>query len=240
MSKPTSNLADSAFDSLKQRIVDGSYSPNQKLVISSLAREFSVSTIPVREALAKLNAVNLVIYVPNQGYRVAPRISTTHTTNIDKQSSKDKHKSPTTDLPRPIAIKQALAIFSDPWAFAVLEELFFGVRRFDDFQRNLNISRSVLTRRLRHLQEQKIIDRERYSTRPERFEYRLTDRGRDMYPIFVSLQQWGERWLGGGGAEKLTLIHKPCGHKLEIEIACSHCREQVMAVDVRYELTDED
>lgn len=230
------NLSDTAFESIKNRILNGTYKADQKLVISRLAKEFGVSTIPIREALARLNAEELVGYKANQGYRVAisktttdPTLSNTDATEIDS----------TTDLPRPAAVKQTLEIFSDPWAFAVLEELFFGVRRFDDFQKNLKISRSVLTRRLKHLAKQQVIERRRYQTRPDRFEYRLTDRGRDMYPIFVSLKQWGEKWLDGGSTDKLRLVHKPCNKDLDVETVCAHCQKAVNAVDVSYELSQD-
>eukprot|EP00456_Euglypha_rotunda_P025944 TRINITY_DN20917_c0_g1_i1.p2 TRINITY_DN20917_c0_g1~~TRINITY_DN20917_c0_g1_i1.p2 ORF type:complete len:130 (+),score=32.85 TRINITY_DN20917_c0_g1_i1:96-485(+) len=113
-------------------------------------------------------------------------------------------------LHRPVAIARVLDIFSDAWSFAVLQEAFFGVRRFDDFQQNLSISRSVLTQRLKHLVNQKILERRRYSTRPARYEYRLTERGRDMYPIFVAFRQWGERWLDKVDSEIGRAVQQEC------------------------------
>lgn len=148
-----------------------------------------------------------------------------------------KQESEKTDqaLPRPVAVQRTLDIFSDPWSFAVLQELFFGVRRFDDFQRNLGISRSVLTRRLRHLEEQEIIKRQLYCTRPDRYEYRLTARGRDMYPIFAAIRQWGEHWLEDAKTPQLQLIHNSCGHKLKIKLLCAECHQEVQANDMHYE-----
>ena len=134
--------------------------------------------------------------------------------------------------PRPVAVGKALEIFSDNWSFAVLQELFFGVRRFDDFQRNLNISRSVLTRRLRHLENQEIISRYQYSTRPKRSEYRLTERGIDMYPIFVLLKSWGEKWLEDAQTKNLDLIHTDCGQSLKVEVSCTSCQQEVTARNV--------
>lgn len=137
-------------------------------------------------------------------------------------------------VPRPVAVERTLEIFSDEWAFAVLQECFFGVRRFDDFQRNLAISRSVLTRRLNHLVKQKIVERRLYSSRPPRYEYRLTERGHDMYPIFVAFRQWGERWLKLGNAPGLRLTHIPCKHELHLKMSCAHCARDLAARDVRY------
>jgi len=104
---------------------------------------------------------------------------------------------------RPYAVRKTLDIFRDKWSFEVLQELFHGVRRFDQFQENLKISRSVLTRRLKHLAAKSIISREVYQERPRRFEYRLTARGVDMYAIFLMLRQWGERWLEAGKNESV-------------------------------------
>lgn len=137
---------------------------------------------------------------------------------------------------RPEAVERALEIFNDSWAFAVLQELFFGVRRFDDIQRNLQISRSVLTRRLKHLEDQQIIFKQLYNTRPDRYEYRLTDRGIDMYPIFVLLRQWGEKWLPNVAESDVKLTHKTCKKALTMVLSCEHCGDPVSARDVGYKV----
>lgn len=135
---------------------------------------------------------------------------------------------------RPAAVARALEIFSDSWSFAVLQELFYGVRRFDDFQKNLCISRSVLSRRLRHLVAQGIISRTVYQQRPERSEYRLTPSGRDMYAIFILLRDWGERWIDGAGEGDPVLIHLPCEQELAPVLICSHCQRPIDAHDVAH------
>ena len=124
---------------------------------------------------------------------------------------------------RPYAVRKTLDIFRDKWSFEVLQELFHGVRRFDQFQENLKISRSVLTRRLKHLAAKSIISREVYQERPRRFEYRLTARGVDMYAIFLMLRQWGERWLEAGKRDVPALVHTACGRDLVPLLICSHC-----------------
>jgi DNA-binding HxlR family transcriptional regulator len=139
---------------------------------------------------------------------------------------------------RPAAVRRALEIFSDPWSFAVLQEAFFGVHRFEDFQRNLAISRSVLAKRLAHLVGHGVLERVRYQQRPDRFEYRLTDRGREMYPIFVSLREWAERWLDDIGGPDLRLVHGPCGNETHPRLVCDHCHEEIRAEHMRYELRD--
>ncbi|HEX4110766.1 MAG TPA: helix-turn-helix domain-containing protein [Solirubrobacteraceae bacterium] len=136
---------------------------------------------------------------------------------------------------RPAAVRQALEVFRDPWSFAVLQEAFFGVRRFDELQRNLGISRSVLTRRLGHLVENGVLERRRYQRRPDRYEYRLTARGLDMYPIFLALRTWGERWLENRAMPGPRLIHERCDHVTAPQMVCDHCGETIRAHDVRYE-----
>lgn len=137
---------------------------------------------------------------------------------------------------RPEAVRRALRVFSDPWSFAVLQEAFFGVRRFDQIQRNLGISRTVLAKRLRHLVEHEILERDLYQRRPDRFEYRLTDRGREMYPIFVALMRWGERWLDGTPSPRVELVHAPCGQVSRPRTTCDRCGEEIHARDMRYEV----
>ncbi|NHN39021.1 helix-turn-helix transcriptional regulator [Pseudomaricurvus alcaniphilus] len=139
-------------------------------------------------------------------------------------------------IPRPIAVQRTLAIFSDPWSFSVLQELFFGVRKFDDFQRNLGISRSVLARRLKHLEQEQIIGRHLYSDRPKRYEYKLTERGRDMYPIFIALRRWGETWLDNAATPELKLVHKTCGHELIPSLDCAACQKEIKAEDIAYQV----
>src|SRR5437588_10055882 len=92
------------------------------------------------------------------------------------------------------SVARTLGLVGEWWTLLVLRDSFRGVRRFDDFQRNLGIARNVLADRLATLVEAGILERRRYQERPERFEYRLTDKGRDLYPVIVTLMQWGDRW----------------------------------------------
>jgi DNA-binding HxlR family transcriptional regulator len=154
----------------------------------------------------------------------------------DEETIEALEQSPKVPAARPAAVRGAVEIFSDPWSFAVLQEAFFGVRRFDQLQRNLGISRGILAKRLRHLVKHEILERRRYQRRPDRFEYRLTDRGREMYPIFLELMRWGERWLDTDGAPKLHLLHVRCGQPSRPHTVCDRCGEPVRAEEMRYEL----
>jgi DNA-binding HxlR family transcriptional regulator len=118
----------------------------------------------------------------------------------------------------------------------VLREAFFGVRKFEDFQHNLTISRSVLTKRLKHLVEHGIFERRCYQSRPPRYEYRLTEKGRSMYSIMVALMEWGDRWLDEGEGPPLLLVHGRCGHRTSGEVVCTHCHEPLEGREMSYML----
>jgi DNA-binding HxlR family transcriptional regulator len=91
------------------------------------------------------------------------------------------------------SIARALEIVGERWTLLIVRDALLGVRRFDEFQQSLGIARNVLTDRLNRLVEEGILDRVRYSERPERFEYRLTDKGRDLGVALGGLKQWGDK-----------------------------------------------
>ncbi len=136
---------------------------------------------------------------------------------------------------RTTSVQRTTAILQEPGSSLILREAFFGVRRFDDFQRNLAISRSVLARRLKSLVSSGIMERRRYQERPERFEYRLTESGLELYPVFLAMKEWGDRWLGDDG-QRVVLHHEKCGHLTHPRMTCDRCGEPVRAREMRYEL----
>lgn len=94
-------------------------------------------------------------------------------------------------------VAKSLEIVGERWSLLIVRDAFFGVRRFDDFQRSLGVARNVLTDRLARLVEEGVLDRVRYSDRPERFEYRLTPKGRELNVALTALREWGERHVIG-------------------------------------------
>ena len=121
------------------------------------------------------------------------------------------------------SVAGALEIVGEWWTFLVLRDAFLGVRRFEDFQRRLGIARNVLTARLQTLVRHGILERRLYQERPERYEYRLTDKGLELHPILVSLMQWGDKWSGVAAAPPMELIHKGCGRPSAPRIVCDQC-----------------
>src|SRR5277367_4791172 len=93
------------------------------------------------------------------------------------------------------SIARALEVVGERWTLLIVRDAFLGLRRFDQFQESLGIARNVLTDRLNRLVEEGILERVRYSERPERFEYTLTTKGRDLYVALIALRQWGDTYL---------------------------------------------
>ena len=93
------------------------------------------------------------------------------------------------------SIARALELVGERWTLLIVRDCFLGLRRFEEFQQNLGIARNVLTDRLNRLVEEGILERVRYSERPERYEYRLTDKGRELDIALAGLRQWGDKHL---------------------------------------------
>lgn len=134
------------------------------------------------------------------------------------------------------SVYRTLDLMGDRWSILVLREAFWQTRRFEVFQRHLGIARNILTDRLNKLVDAGILRREQYSDRPPRFEYRLTDAGKELWPILITLMQWGDRHLPEPDAERPTITHRGCGHADGFALACTHCGEQVGPRDVEARL----
>jgi DNA-binding HxlR family transcriptional regulator len=140
---------------------------------------------------------------------------------------------PIKNQPQRDAVALAVDVFSDRWTFLILREAFFGVRRYGQMQRNLGIARNVLADRLRQLVGDGMLERVRYRTDPDWYEYRLTERALDLYPVIVGLMRWAERHLASDdGPAPLDLIHRSCGNPADPYLACSYCHEPLTARDI--------
>jgi DNA-binding HxlR family transcriptional regulator len=132
------------------------------------------------------------------------------------------------------SVAGTLAVVGEKWSLLVLREAFLGVRRFADFQRNLGAPRAVLTDRLGTLVEQGVLRRVPYQAAGERqrHEYRLTQKGVDLYPALVALMEWGDRYLGDGDGP-LELEHRDCGAPVHLALVCDAGHRLGGARDVR-------
>ena len=133
------------------------------------------------------------------------------------------------------SVAGTLAVIGEKWSLLVLREAFLGVRRFADFQRVLGAPKAVLTDRLGTLVAAGILARVPYQAEGERqrHEYRLTDKGRDLYPTLVALMQWGDRYLAEDGGAPLALEHRDCGAAVRLELTCEAGHSVAGPRDVR-------
>lgn len=131
------------------------------------------------------------------------------------------------------SIARALGILGDRWTLLIIREAFSGVRRFDDFRRHLGIARNILTDRLQRLVAAKILELRPYQDNPPRQEYRLTERGRDLNAVLVSLLAWGDRWLADETGPPLLMRHEACGNTVAPELRCPACDGAMTAQNLR-------
>ncbi len=130
------------------------------------------------------------------------------------------------------SLARALAVVGDRWTLLILRDAFLKVRRFDDFQSRLGIARRVLTERLAGLVADGVLEKLAYQDRPARYEYRLTKKGLDLYPVILSLVHWGDAHYAGEQGPPILHRHQSCGHDFRSILTCSECGERVEARSV--------
>jgi DNA-binding HxlR family transcriptional regulator len=133
------------------------------------------------------------------------------------------------------SVAGTLAVVGEKWSLLVLREAFLGVRRFADLQRILGAPKAVLTDRLATLVGHGVLTRVPYQAEGERqrHEYRLTQKGLDLYPALVALMEWGDRYLCEDGVPPLELRHKDCGAPVRLTLVCGEGHELGGAREVR-------
>jgi DNA-binding HxlR family transcriptional regulator len=129
------------------------------------------------------------------------------------------------------SVAQCLEVVGEWWSMLILRDSFLGVTRFDDFQRRLGISRNILQERLSRLVESGVLVRVRYSEHPPRDDYRLTDKGRDLWPVVTAMRQWGDRYAAPNGPP-LQIVHTACGATTQAVFVCGSCGEPLGPRDV--------
>jgi len=130
------------------------------------------------------------------------------------------------------SLARAMAVVGDRWTLLILREAFLKVRRFEDFQASLGIARRVLSERLALLTEEGVLEKRAYQTRPLRHEYRLTQKGLELYPVILSLVHWGDAHYAGKAGAPMLHRHLSCGHDFRSVLTCSECGEAVGAREV--------
>jgi DNA-binding HxlR family transcriptional regulator len=129
------------------------------------------------------------------------------------------------------SVAQCLEVVGEWWSLLIIRDVFLGVTRFDKMQERLGISRNVLNQRLARLVSAGVLVKVPYSEHPPRYDYRLTDKGRDLWPVITAMRQWGDRHAAPDGPPT-ELVHKSCGHVSEANVVCSECGEPMGPRDV--------
>jgi DNA-binding HxlR family transcriptional regulator len=121
------------------------------------------------------------------------------------------------------SVTRAMDVIGDRWAVFIMRDAFQGVRRFEQFLDRTGATRATLANRLRALVEQGLLERVRYSASPARYEYRLTRRGRTLFPVALAAWRWERRWAPRTGSVPAQLRHLRCGHVTRPRLVCAEC-----------------
>jgi len=133
---------------------------------------------------------------------------------------------------QPCSIARSVAVIGDRWTLMILRDAFLGVRRFEAFQSRLGISRTIIAARLKLLVDEGVLAKAPYQDRPVRHEYRLTQKGLDLYPVVMAIVHWGDRHYAGEAGAPLLHHHKTCGCDFAPVMTCSECHAPVAAREV--------
>jgi DNA-binding HxlR family transcriptional regulator len=133
----------------------------------------------------------------------------------------------------PCSVARAVSVIGDRWTLLILRDCFLRVRRFEDFQERLGITRPILADRLKKLVDAFVLTKVAYQQRPVRYEYRLTPKGLDLYPVIMALVHWGDVHMAGKKGRPLLHTHELCGKDFDPVVACSECGEALSPRQVR-------
>lgn len=125
-----------------------------------------------------------------------------------------------------------ISLVGDRWTILILIACFFGTDKYDAFIQQLNIPSSVLAERLKGLVEAAVVSKQSYQDNPVRHEYRLTDKGKSLFPFIMSLRQWVVEQMVPNASQFDRLVHKPCGQPLILDVVCGSCGQKPWPEDV--------
>ncbi|MGF6312789.1 DNA-binding HxlR family transcriptional regulator [Bradyrhizobium sp. i1.8.4] len=132
----------------------------------------------------------------------------------------------------PCSLARTVAVIGDRWSLLILRECFLRIRRFDDFQASLGITRHLLADRLKKLVRFGVLRKIPYQEAPKRYEYILTQKGLDLYPIIMSIVHWGNIHMVDARGRPMLHEHKTCNKMFDPVMVCSECGEPLTAKSV--------
>jgi DNA-binding HxlR family transcriptional regulator len=130
------------------------------------------------------------------------------------------------------SIAGALEAIGDRWAVLILRDLMFGLSKYEDLRRSTGVTHATLSDRLRHLEENELIDRRRYQSNPERYEYVLTRKGRDTVLLAHALLQIGDKWAVTEHGPPIRLIDRKSGRAVKVALVDAEADAPVGLADI--------
>ncbi|MFA4928711.1 MAG: helix-turn-helix domain-containing protein [Patulibacter sp.] len=131
------------------------------------------------------------------------------------------------------SVARSLEVVGERWSLLIVRSVLIGVRRFDHLQHALGVTRSVLTDRLKRLEAEGVIERRQYHERPARYEYHLTPKGRELWPVIHHLMDWGDRHYPNPSGPPTVVTHRDCGGHVSADLHCDRCDATVRPGQVR-------
>jgi len=131
------------------------------------------------------------------------------------------------------SVARTVSVIGDRWTLLILRDCFLRIRRFEAFEERLGVTSHILADRLRKLVAEGVLQKVPYQERPTRFDYRLTQKGLDLFPVLMSIVHWGDVHRAGKTGRPLLHHHVPCGHQFDPVMVCSECREALDPRQVR-------
>ncbi|TNB80503.1 helix-turn-helix transcriptional regulator [Pseudomonas sp. Fig-3] len=136
-------------------------------------------------------------------------------------------------------VARSVDVVGDKWTILVLRELYMGATRFEEMQIQTGATPQMLTSRLKALEADGLVERRPYSEKPLRYEYHLTGKGGDFYPVIYALRAWGEKWCKNGDEGlAVRFVHRDCGHDVGVANVCPHCGVSVERKDLEASISN--
>jgi DNA-binding HxlR family transcriptional regulator len=129
------------------------------------------------------------------------------------------------------SIARTLEVLGERWTLLIIRDIFGRRRRFEQIQENLGVARNVLSARLQWLVDEGILEKRPYQERPPRYEYFLTEKGLDLWPVMISMQAWGDRHLADESGPPVVIRHKECEGRVDDRGHCERCGQRLDARD---------
>jgi len=134
----------------------------------------------------------------------------------------------------PCSLARTVDVFGDSWTLLIVRDALQGLTRFDEFKRSLNVAGNTLSDRLGRLVDAGVMTKRFYQDNPPRYEYLLTEKGRDFFPVLTGMLAWGDRWLDDGAGAPVVLHHHEPDHKIVPRVVCTECGEPVVHSDIQF------